>query len=105
MVRLEHDEDAVPQLDGEPTVTGPDVTLVTRSVAQDDLALPGGPHNIDAYVRTAQLADEGTAAAPGSVPAMDAVARVLGEPGTTATTVQLSVTREPAVTASPAGAR
>ena len=103
VVRLEHDEDAVPQLDGEPTIAGPDVTLVTRSVAQDDLALPGGPHRIEAYLRTAQLADEGVAAAPGSAPGIEAVTRVLGRQGTTATTVQLSVTRAPAVTASPAG--
>jgi hypothetical protein len=83
-----HDEDVVPQTDGTPDVTTPDVTVL-----RDDL--PGSPdpvqaHDIRRYIRTAAL----------PVPDDDysrAVTSVLGPPGTTAVTWQFQAIRDPDV--------
>lgn len=93
MVRLEHDEDVVPQADGEPTRAGGDVTRVTRSLADDHPVLPTEAHDIAGYVRTAGLTDAAVAAAPGSSPGVAAVTGLLGADGTTATTRQYRVER------------
>jgi hypothetical protein len=93
VVRLEHDEDAVPQIDGEPTVAGGDVTRVGRSLADDHPVLVTEAHEVSGYVRTAQLADAEVAAEPGSAPGITAVTALLGGEGTTATTSQYRVER------------
>lgn len=93
VVRLEHDEDVVPQADGEPTRAGGDVTRVTRSLADDHPVLPTEAHGVAGYVRTAGLTDAAVAAAPGSSPGVTAVTGLLGADGTTATTWQYRVER------------
>lgn len=93
LVRLEHDEDVVPQTDGRPTVAGGDVTRITRSLADDRPVLPTEAHEITGYLDTASRVDAGLAAEPGSVPAVAAVTEVLGGEGTTATTFQYRVER------------
>lgn len=93
VVRIEHDEDAVPQADGEPTVAGGDVTRVTRSLADDHPVLVTEAHEVTGYVETARLIDRQVAAAPGSAPGVAAVTRLLGGEGTTATTFQYRVER------------
>ncbi len=93
VIRLEHDEDAVPQTDGAPTQAGGDVTRVTRSLADDHPVLPLEAHAVTGYVATAGLVDAAVAAAPGSSPGVAAVTRLLGPEGTTATTVQYRVER------------
>lgn len=93
VVRLEHDEDVVPQTDGEPTPAGRDVTRITRSVADDHPVLPVEAHAVAGYRETAALVDAQVAAAPGSAPGVTAVTGLLGGDGTTATTFQYRVTR------------
>lgn len=94
-----HREDAVPQLDGVPDLTGAQVTVVTR-----DLGSTGGPvvptplqaHSAARYVETAALADVELAGSPGLRSFDEAAGSVLGPPGTTAVTRQFQATREPA---------
>ncbi|OJV80884.1 MAG: hypothetical protein BGO37_15245 [Cellulomonas sp. 73-92] len=93
VVRIEHDEDVVPQADGEPTVAGGDVTRVTRSLADDHPVLVSQAHAVTGYVETARLVDAQVAAAPGSAPGVSAVTGLLGGEGTTATTFQYRVKR------------
>jgi len=95
VVRLEHDEDVVPQTDGRPTQVAGNVTRISQSMSDDHPAMANEAHGIGGYLQTAQLADEGAAAAPGSVPGVDAVTAVLGGDGTTATTFQYRVERMP----------
>ncbi|WP_028045663.1 hypothetical protein [Cellulomonas sp. URHE0023] len=85
-----HDEDVVPQTDGVPDVTSPDVTVLRHD-------LPGSPdaiqaHDIRRYITTAALPvpdDEYS----------QAVSSVLGPSGTTAVTLQFQATRDPAIVA------
>jgi pimeloyl-ACP methyl ester carboxylesterase len=93
VVRIEHDEDVVPQTDGEPTVAGGDVTRVTRSLADGHPMLVTEAHAVTGYVETARLADGQVAASPGAAPGVAAVAGLLGGEGTTATTFQYRVER------------
>ena len=93
VVRLEHDEDVVPQTDGEPTPAGRDVTRVTRSLADDHPVLPTEAHEVTGYLDTARMVDDEVAAVPGSAPGVTAITGLLGGEGTTATTFQYRVTR------------
>ncbi|WP_029291936.1 alpha/beta hydrolase [Cellulomonas sp. HZM] len=84
------DEDLVPQTDGRADVVNRDMVTVRRSIPARDVA---HAHDVRGYVRTAELADEALAGSP-AMRGFDAeLARVLGPPGTTATTQQFSVTR------------
>ncbi|HEY0118783.1 MAG TPA: hypothetical protein VGC04_08395 [Cellulomonas sp.] len=100
VVRLEHDEDVVPQTDGEPTPAGRDVTRITRSLAHDHPVLPVEAHQLSGYAETARMVDEELAAA--AAPGIAAVTGLLGRHGTTATTLQYRVERAPG-TAVPGG--
>jgi predicted alpha/beta hydrolase family esterase len=102
VVRIEHDEDAVPQLDGEPTTVGPDVTVVGRSLGDDGPVSFSSAHQVSTYQETAALVDEATAQSPGSAPGVQRVLDALGPDGTTATTTQYQVTRDPAAFVDPA---
>ncbi len=93
VVRLEHDEDVVPQTDGEPTQAGRDVTRISRSLADDHPVLPVEAHAVAGYRDTAALVDDQVAAVPGSAPGVTAVTGLLGGDGTTAATFQYRVTR------------
>ena len=93
VVRLEHDEDIVPQADGEPTVAGGDVTRIRRALADDQPIPVAEAHAITNYRQTARLTDAAEAALPGSAPGVGAITAVLGGDGTTATTVQYRVER------------
>jgi pimeloyl-ACP methyl ester carboxylesterase len=95
VIRLEHDEDVVPQTDGEPTVAGGDVTRIRRALADDHPVLAAEAHAITSYLETARLTDAQEATSPGSAPGVDAITAVLGGDGTTATTVQYRVERAP----------
>jgi hypothetical protein len=93
VIRLEHDEDVVPQTDGEPTAAGGDVTRITRALAGDHPVMVTEAHQISGYVETARLTDADVAAAPGSAPGVSAVTALLGGDGTTAATLQYRVER------------
>jgi pimeloyl-ACP methyl ester carboxylesterase len=99
VIRLEHDEDAIPQLDGEPTRVAGNVTRVGRAMGDTVYA-----HGIEEYRTTARLLDEAAATAPGSAPAVEKVTAVLGGQGTAATTTQYRMTRTDVATSSPASA-
>lgn len=91
VVRLEHTVDAIPQLDGEPTVAGRNVTRVAVELPEG--TPPTQAHHLEGYCRSARLVDEQVAGAPGALPAVEGVDRLLGGPGTTATTMQYRVSR------------
>jgi hypothetical protein len=92
-----HDEDGVPQLDGAPSRTNQDVTVVRRNLSTREIPTPIEAHDIQRYIETA--ASDALAGNPSMKPFDDAVATVLGPPGTTAVTQQFQATRDPAVVA------
>jgi hypothetical protein len=97
-----HDEDLVPQLDGQADRRSSHETVVRR-----DLDRSGGPsgatpseaHSVDLYAQSAAEAADVLADDPFMAPFDDAAASVLGPPGTTAVTFQFRATREPDVVA------
>lgn len=96
VVRLEHVEDGTARLDGAPTRVTTQVTAITRELADDGHGTPdwGAAHEVSGYVETAQRVDRALAEAPGSIPGVSALDRVLGGTGTTATTSQYVIRRE-----------
>jgi len=102
VVRLEHAEDAIPQLDGLPTRAGSNVTRVTRTLDETGTGVSlAAAHQVDEYRRTAAMVDAGLAdrastlgtAGVGAAPGVTALVAALGPEGTTATTMQFQVTR------------
>lgn len=97
-----HDEDLVPQLDGQGDRRSAHETVVRRDLDQSDGttgATPSEAHSIDRYAESAAGAAEALADDPFMAPFDDAAASVLGPPGTTAVTFQFRATREPEVVA------
>lgn len=94
VVRFEHRQDAVPQLDGEPTGTG--VTVVERTLGGERTVTSGVAHDVHTYVETARALDDELAAHRGAVPDAAAVTAALGREDTSATTLQYRVTRDAA---------
>lgn len=96
VIRMEHVEDGTARLDGAPTRVTPQVTAITRELADDGEGTPdwGSAHGIGNYVETGRRVDEAVAEAPGSIPGVSALDGVLGGPGTVATTSQYVIRRE-----------
>jgi len=103
LVRLEHAEDAIPQLDGLPTRVGGNVTRITRTLDETGTGVSlAAAHQVDEYRRTAAMVDAGLAdpasalgtAGAGAAPGVTALVAALGPEGTTATTMQFQVTRD-----------
>lgn len=96
VIRMEHVEDGTARLDGAPTRVTPQVTAISRELADDGTGAPswGEAHAIQNYVETGRRVDEAAAEAPGSIPGVDALDGVLGGPGTVATTSQYVIRRE-----------
>ncbi len=96
VIRMEHVEDGTARLDGAPTRVAPQVTAITRELAEDGQGTPswGTAHGIKNYIETGRRVDEAVAQAPGSIPGVGALDGVLGGPGTVATTSQYVVRRE-----------
>lgn len=96
VIRMEHVEDGTARLDGAPTRVTPQVTAISRELADDGTGAPswGDAHGIQNYVETGRRVDEAAAQVPGSIPGVDALDGVLGGPGTVATTSQYVIRRE-----------
>lgn len=96
VVRMEHVEDGTARVDGAPTALTSQVTTVTRELSEDGHGTPdwGTAHRVGTYVETARRVDRAAADAPGTIPGVDALDRVLGGPGTRATTSQYVIRRD-----------
>lgn len=96
VIRMEHVEDGTARVDGAPTRLTPQTTIVTRALAEDGRGTPDWvrAHDVARYVETGRRVDRAAAEAPGSMPGVAALDRVLGGSGTTATTSQYVIRRE-----------
>jgi hypothetical protein len=95
-----HDEDVVPQLDGQGDRRSSHETVVRRDLdgsAGAAAATPVEAHSIHLYAASAAEAAEVLADDPFMAPFDDAASSVLGPPGTTGVTHQFRATREPEV--------
>lgn len=92
VVRLQHDTDLVPLLDGRREVApAPNVLSVTRDLRADGTTpTVSGSHGVAEYTRTAAALDDALAGAPAADPHRRALAAVLGPEGTTSRTWQLT---------------
>ncbi|NYD86423.1 hypothetical protein [Cellulomonas oligotrophica] len=108
VVRLQHDTDLVPLLDGRREVApASNVLSVTRDLRADGTTpTVSGSHGVTEYTRTAAALDDALAGAPATDPHRRALAAVLGPEGTTSRTWQLTAVvdvPEPAPSGGPAG--
>jgi len=95
-----HDEDLVPQLDGQGDRRSSHETVVRRDLdesARAAAATPVEAHSIHLYAASAAEAAGVLATDPFMAPFDDAASTVLGPPGTTGVTHQFRATREPEV--------